>query len=269
MAIEILVDLPCPVKEVFPADELIRKVRARDRANQALENARAEGDDRDPEAIAVRFVRADGEGGERVEEQTLGAILRASEGLEAHATACEKCPARVARRAFGCVETIGYPISRATEEFLMDRLPPMLGTLGGTFLVRAVREMKFDGAPVARMRAEGRLFFESERAVINRWAEDEASWEVTSDQILHMLLFGGPITPRHAVLLALVLGIAPHAVAPEDFRDILGDREALAFLLEPVWVPPPLQNTQIGDMARLLEAVRKSLLLDVTIRVDA
>jgi hypothetical protein len=269
MAIEVLVDLPCAVKEVFPAEELARRVRAKARAEEALANARAHGDDRSPEAIRVRFVRADGDGGERVEERSLADVLKEGEGLDALAEACERCPARLKKQAFGCIETIGYPIARATEEFLIDRLPPMLSTLGGTFLVRAVREMKFDGAPVARMRAEGRIFFESDRPLHARWAEDEASWEVSSDQILHLLLFAGPITPRHALLIALVLGILPHAVAPEDVRELLADRRALADMLEPIWVPPSLKETQIGDVARLLEAVRKSLSLDGTVKVDA
>ncbi|HVY49097.1 MAG TPA: hypothetical protein VHB21_24575 [Minicystis sp.] len=279
MAIEFLVDLACPVKRELTAAELAVRLRARSRAEVAIARAREAGDARPPEELVVKLVRADGEGGERVEAVSLASILEGARGLDDLASACAACRARVVKSAFGCYGAIGYPILAETEAYLMDRMPPMLGTLGGAFLVRAVRELGYDGAPVARMRAEGRTFFERERPVATRYAEDEASWEITSDAIWEMLLFPGPagarapgpspIRPSHALLVAVVLGIVPHAVAPEHVQAVLADDEARAALLEPVFVPPELRGTQIEDLGRLLEAVRKGVLLGCPVLVDA
>ncbi|HEY4116357.1 MAG TPA: hypothetical protein VGM56_00825 [Byssovorax sp.] len=269
--IEYLVGLACPVKEAVRPEALMRALKSRARVDAAFAAARAEG--ADPALTQVRLSGVDAEGGERTEVVLLGELeRRTTEALAPVlplAGHCDGCRARAARTAFGCYGTIGYPLLAATEELLMDRLPPVLGTVSGSFLVRAVRELGFDGAPVAKMRALPGVFFERERPVTQRWASERGTWEMTSDQLVHMTFFSGRSRASHALLLALVLGVVPHGISPEAIEPAVADPRTLADVMDPILLPSALMQTQLGEIARFLEAIRKAVSLGCDLVVDA
>src|SRR6185312_3775806 len=168
MAIDYLLAVGCEPQHALGAEQLVALSRTRAQVRGVLEHLRSDGDARDPREITIQLTTHRHNSGEDGRGVTLADLLRETAPLDEQAAACERCPAKLPR-AFGCHERIRYPIPERSEAWLMARLPESLATTAGVFLVRALADFGWDGAPIAKLRAAGNTFFESKVAYGVRW----------------------------------------------------------------------------------------------------
>jgi hypothetical protein len=259
VSIEHVIDLRCPVKEALGVAELLTLVKASARAEAAIAALRDAGDPRDPSAVSCRVLRH-GPGGSEEREVSVAELAARARDLAPHARHCVGCPANIVDAPFGCCGAITYPIERSTEMWLMSMLPRVLESTAGALLVRAIDELGYTGGPVRALRERGDAFFESKAPVVCTWGERE----VSSDQLLQLLFFTGPLLPSHGFAIALFLGLLPHDLDREAL-DGANRQDALG------WATPPEggETQQHEELLRWLGAVVRAASLDVPLLVDA
>src|SRR3569623_1021079 len=130
-------------------------------------------------------------------------------------------------------------------------------------LVRALGERGWDGAPTAKLRAAGDTFFESRVAHGVRWESKDGSIEISSDQLFQMLFLVGPVTPTHALMMALFCGVIPHDTSLHDLKDEPGRRRVLA---QAHVAPEP--DPEIEQLAAFLRALAVEARLELPILID-
>src|SRR5689334_10622590 len=178
MAIDYALALGCEPQRQLGIDRMMGLHRTRILARTALARLREEGDRRAPSEIDVQLTtrKPDGDSARGVRIQDL---LDETAPLDAVAGHCATCPAGLPRE-FACHRRIGYPIPEHVEEWLMARLPRALDCTAGALLARGLDEFGWDGAPVARLRAQGTTFFESRAPYGVRWQGEDGTLEVSS-----------------------------------------------------------------------------------------
>lgn len=260
-----MVSLDCAVKQRVPPLRLAAVLRAAARGEAALAAAReASGGEVDPEEIPVEIAGPDG-----TQRVMLAELLRAGQALAPLAPHCDRCPARATLSAFGCYGAVAYPIEAATEEWLLARLPSDLDTTAGSLLRGAVRDLDYDGAPVAEIRRRGRGVFASPRPAIRRWGGPDP-WTLSSDQLWHPILCTGPLAPSHAGMVALFTGVIPHDVHPDEISRALADPAAARRVFGNARIAAPAASSaQVAAVARLLEAMAIAASLGAPLWIDA
>jgi len=261
MAIDYVLGVGCEPQERLGVERLVQLNRTRILARTAIAQMRDDGDQRAPKEIEIQLTMRTqtGDSGRGV---TLQDLLDESDGLDIVAEYCKQCPADLPRE-FACHRRIRYPIPEHVEQWLMARLPENLGCTAGAMLVRALGELGWDGAPTAKLRAAGDTFFESRVAHGVRWESKDGSIEISSDQLFQMLFLVGPVTPTHALMMALFCGVIPHDTSLHDLKDEPGRRRVLA---QAHVAPEP--DPEIEQLAAFLRALAVAARLELPILID-
>lgn len=209
MGIDWIVDFGCPAKEALGTESILHMLKARSRAATIIESARSRGDERPPDELEFEMVLL-GPDGPQQRRLSAGSLLAQAAPLDVHANGCEGCPANVGARPYGCVGYISYPITAASERWLLGRLPREPDSTAGAFLRRALTDFGWDGAGTRRMRERPEIF-EAREPLERRWADGAA---VTTDQLFEMLFGLGPLQPAHTMMICLFLGLLPEDLPP-------------------------------------------------------
>jgi hypothetical protein len=264
MAIDYLLAVDCEPQRSLGAERLVELDRTRIQCRAVLDQLRADGDERDPREITIQLSthRPGGVGGDGARGVTLADLLAEATPLEQHAAECATCPAKLSR-AYACHERIRYPIPERSEAWLMSRLPDSLATTAGALLVRSMGELGWNGEPTAKLRADGQTFFESRVPYGVRWQGDDGTVEISSDQIFHMMFMVGALHPAHCLMLALFLGVIPHATSLHDLKDDAGRKRVLATAHV-----DRQADAEIEQLASFLRMLAIAARLDTTIFVD-
>ncbi|HEY4239885.1 MAG TPA: hypothetical protein VGM88_08720 [Kofleriaceae bacterium] len=263
MAIDYVLAAPCVPQETLGVERLVELSRMRSMARTILAMREAEGDTRPADQIQVQFaIRRLGEDAND-RGTTVAELLAETAPLDEVAPHCATCPAGMPRE-LACHQRIRYPIPEHVEQWLIGRLPESLGCTAGTFLVRALREFGWDGAPVERMRAAGTTFFESRVAYGVRWeAPDGDKIELSTDTLFQMMFHVGPLQPTHALMLALFLGVLPHDLDLGALRDDTARRAALQAARV-----TPTGDQDIEQLANFLRLLPHAALVELPILID-
>jgi hypothetical protein len=266
MAIEWMIGLSCEPKAQLGLERLVAKAKGRRQAEALLETMRANGDARDVSEISIRTFRQTPDGTQVQTSVSLAALFANAEDLTTHAKTCEACTANQLGRTAGCYGAINYPIARDTEAWLLSLLPEDLHFTAGTFLLGALQDFSYDGAPVARLRNGSKTFFEEDEPAVRTW---EDGTRVDANQLLQMMFFVGAVQPSHALMLALFLGLVPHQIEPNELRAIMNDEDARKRAFGVPSIPPGPSTPQIEAMRTFLSALCRSALLVVPLGIDA
>ena len=264
MAIDYVLRVGCAPQEQLGIERLVELHRTRMWARAVADHAKDEGRDPAEVAIQVTLRKPDGDSARAV---TLADLLAEAAPLDALVPACAACPAQLAGE-LACHQRIAYPIPEHAEAWLVGRLPASLGCTAGALLVRGLREFRWDGAPVAALRAQGTTYFESRAPYGVRWRGGSATGdddviEVSSDQLFQMMFMVGHLAPTHCLMLALFLGVIPHDTPLADLKDTAGRATALAAA-----VLPPEPDAATEQLASFLRALAAAARLDVPILID-
>jgi hypothetical protein len=119
-----------------------------------------------------------------------------------HVANCRTC--QLLGRPFACVGVVAAPIAPRVEEWLVQRLPEDIESVGGFLLRKAIGDFGYDGARARALREAGRLAapgpFERHYGPFFR------RFVVSSEQVLEELLCAGDIAPSHALAVLMHLG---------------------------------------------------------------
>lgn len=247
MSVDVSIELACHPRTALGSDGLLAAVKAHGQATVIEQLAQREG-------VPPDRLRVDLRGpGERVLDYRQ---LKVQAGqLGALESFCRGCPANIFRPTFGCLTAIRYPIGADAERWLVEHLPDEADRPPGADIVRALRDFSIDGGRAAEMRQRGLL--ESPAPVVGRIGDVE----VTSDQILELLLFA-----RHGSGVMRMLLLAFGAVEP-----VPPDRVVAAYRgeepLRPALLPSDDDARSIGDFKRLFLAFLVASRLDARVRI--
>ena len=254
MGADHIVHLECAPKAHFGNGDsisgtlgILSMLKARDRGNMIAELAKRDGKSVDEMSVTV-VLRRDGK--EEQQQVTHKDLMAQAAPLNDHAANCRTCPANVSNEPYGCFNFVRYPITRAAEEWLMQKVQPA-DSPGGTILLRAIDDLGYDGSPMAGFRSNGLL--ESEEAV----SRDLGGAEIESDQIFQALFqVGNNLQPSHCMMILVWLGV----LSLEQAR--AGDFEDLNLGALP-------GDESAADLWRLLRALAFAVRNDVPLLVDA
>lgn len=180
-----------------------------------------------------------------------------------HAANCRTCA--LLQRPFACVGVIPTPLPANVEEWLVQRLPDDLESVGGFLLRKAIGDFGYDGARARDLRAAGRL--EAPGPFERHYGPFFRRFVVSSEQILEELLCAGDIAPAHALAVLMHLqAIDVDGAVPKKLED--GDK--LGALIEN---PGDRQtrtrcNVSAGDpLGPLVQALWAAFVLDCDVFV--
>jgi hypothetical protein len=261
MAIDYVLAMSCEPQRTLGVERLVNLHRTRILARSALAHMREDGEERSPASIEVQLTMRKPEG-DSARGVSLQDLLDEATPLDEVSSHCATCPAGL-RREFACHRRIRYPIPEHVEEWLMARLPTMLGCTAGALLVRGLGEFGWDGEPAARLRSNGTTFFESRAPYGVRWQGEEGPIEISSDQLFQMMFMVGNLAPTHCLMLALFLGVIPHDTSLYDLKDKEGRSRALdAAMLSTE------ADADVEQLAAFLRTLALAARLDSSIIID-
>jgi hypothetical protein len=119
----------------------------------------------------------------------------------AHAASCPSC--QLLDRPLGCVGIVPAPLSAASEEWLVRRLPEDIESVSGFLLRKAIGDFGYDGARAKALREKGRLL--AKGPFERHYGPFFRRFVVSSEQILEELLCAGDIAPSHALAILIHL----------------------------------------------------------------
>ncbi|MBX9691364.1 MAG: hypothetical protein K2Z81_03200 [Cyanobacteria bacterium] len=227
MSIEYLIDLQCPIKDQFPNELLISKVKGRKQAEAILAMAQEEGDVSASELVIKRVLYTP-EGEMEQEEVTIQALIDESEDVYSMEEYCTECPANPFQQPFGCYGNISYPILSDTEQWLVSLLPDHSQSEPLNLLLRYLQDFDLDGGAINEMRKDS-TFFESREPAVKTWTDQGVMGRMTgkkgqavnSSQLLEILFGVGPLEPAHSLSVLYYLNFIPHNTSVEEFAEAL------------------------------------------------
>jgi hypothetical protein len=169
MAIDYSIELNCEVRRALAGDDIAQgthaildALKARNRAVSTRQRLAEIGQNDDGYRIVVKEIV-----GQQVRERevSLADLDQQAQRLSQHVEHCRRCCANLTGGMAGCTNAMSYPISQASEAFLMLRIQDGKSLTGG-LLLKAIKEMKLTGSPVAQMRRQG--LFQSKVPLIKK-----------------------------------------------------------------------------------------------------
>jgi hypothetical protein len=245
MAFDYVLEFPCEVRKSVPEAKLVALVGYRSLAEFAVAEIRKGNPAASMETIFGYKVQANQTGPDGTSKQvpmTVGEIVALAKPIDQYRGHCEKCPANIAARPFGCIAKINYPLRRESEEWLLSRLTGDMKDPNLLLLFRFLSEVGVDGRPAEELRPR---LFELKEPVVRRWGLPSDQKQVTSSQIIQLLVFGSHIVPQQAALYTKLLRL----------ESVLSDPH------------PPSSN--IEQFKTLMCAIVMSGRLNAMIRVEA
>lgn len=264
MAIDVVIDYDCVPKQTLGTEGILERLKGKDRADTIIGLFRRNGDQRPPSEMGFELTRSAADGSTETQILVVQHLLDAADELKPLEHYCEGCPANSARRPFGCMLRIGYPISGAAEEWLLNRLPMPDEPLTWLLLRQGIRELHYDGSSVAPLRAASRTHFAEPVSVSRKLGE----LTVTADQVFEMTFLLGNIQPSHGGILLLFFNAIRRDLEANDIMRIgsmpLEERAQYAFLIQ----PDPGDDTSTGEIKQFLHALYTAWRLNVPLILD-
>ena len=265
MAIDYIIDYPCPPKEKLGPEGIVERLKGQERAEVIIQLFRDNGDDRPPSQMGFEFTRATPDGEDENTVIIVQDLLDEAAELEPLAHHCQGCPANRTGKPFGCVGFIQYPITEAGEQWLLDRLPVPDEPLIWLLLRQGLREFKYDGETVAPLRANANNYFES--ATVQSRLLGELS--INANQIFEMIFAVGHIIPNHAALLLLFFNAIPRDLEAQDIMNITPASED-ARTKHPFTIEfNSSDDRSVADFKQFLYALYLAWTLNVRLLIDA
>lgn len=209
MAIDYLVNYSCKAKKELGDQGIIHLQKAKHRAEALLKRFMDQGMGEE-EAMNAQFgiqtIKPDGAGG--LEMVTVRSLFKQSELLEDHREACLDCPAG-GGSAFGCYQSINYPISEVAEEWLGKMAAKAISAgMPNSILIQFILDQNVKGEAFSNMRGnDGHLYLEGEfpyEIEVDR--DGDLPLIVDTNQIMEMFFAVGEMEDVHQQFLLFFSG---------------------------------------------------------------
>lgn len=266
MAIDYVIDYDCVPKQTIGTEGIVERLKSRERADMIIRMFRENGDDRPPSEMGFEFTRSTPEGEEETQLIVVQDILDVVADLNPVSHHCKGCPANRTGTPFGCTGFIQYPISGKGEEWLLNQLPGVNEPLIWLLLKQGVEGFDYDGATIARLRAQGDNYFEDNQAAYRFLGE----FSLNANQIFEMIFMVGDIIPNHSAIMLLFYNAIERselqaneimALAPAN-DEIVKKHPFLHQIIQG-------DDRTIADLKAFLNAVYIAWALNVKLKMDA
>lgn len=209
MAIDYIVNYMCPVKKELDDQAIIHLVKSQHRAEALLQRFMEQGLRRE-EAMNAKFgiSTLKPSGATEVEMVTVGSLFKQAELLDDHRETCVGCPVS-GERAFGCYDSINYPISEAAEEWIAKMAAKSISAgMPNSILVQFILDQNVTGETIAKMRATSDSRYLEARYPIEIEVENdgEVPLLIDTNQILEMFFAVGEMGDVHGQFLLFFSG---------------------------------------------------------------
>ncbi len=210
MAIDYIVQYPCAVRKQVNDQQLLELIKHRNRALAAIAAVQQQFPQKTPQQIAqehkMAVIVAGPDGKAQQAAIPIIQVWQQSAPLDALQPHCQNCPANVFKRPFGCTEAVNYPIARATENWLLERLPADIKNPSLDMLLRFMADTGVDGAAVDAQRGR-REIYESSQPLTRQWGGLFRKKIISSSQLLQIMFFAGQrLEPKVNALFCQLLG---------------------------------------------------------------
>lgn len=209
MAVDYIIKYQCPVKQELNEEAIIHLVKSQSRAEALLQRFMDQGMRRE-EAMNAKFgistVKPSGESG--VETVTVGSLFKQAELLDDHRETCSGCPAS-GDRAFGCYDSINYPISEAAEEWIARMAAKAISAgMPNSILVQFILDQGITGEVFAKLRiSTNSKYLEAEFPIEIEVEHDGATpLLIDTNQLMEMFFAVGEMGDVHQQFLLFFTG---------------------------------------------------------------
>lgn len=267
MAIDYIIDYSCIPKDQLSTRGILDRMKGEERARSVIRLFRENGDERPPSEMGFEFTRSTPDGQDETRVIVVQELLDAAAELIPYHSHCIGCPANRANQPFGCVGFIQYPISSAAERWLLDRLPVPDDTLVWMLLRQGVKEFKYDGATVSRLRQASDVYFEDQQPAVRRLGE----FSINADQVFEMIFGVGDIMPNHAAMLLMFLNAIDRRLEADEIMNIVppppGVEKRHTFIIH----HDPIEDADrtIAELKAFMHALYIAWTLNVRLIMDA
>ena len=209
MAIDYIVNYSCKAKRELGENGIIHLQKAKSRAEALLRRFLDQGmghDEAMNSQFGIQTMKPDGASG--MEMVTVRSLFKQAELLDDHREACLECPAG-GGTAFGCYQSINYPISEVAEDWLAKMAAKAISAgMPNSILVQFILDQNIKGEAFSNMRGnEGHLYLMSEFAVeIEVDRDGELPLLIDTNQIMEMFFAVGEMGDVHQQFLLFFSG---------------------------------------------------------------
>lgn len=232
MAIDTIIGYDCIPKQTLTSGGILERIKGKERAETIIALFRRNGDDRSPREMGFEMVRTAADGSEEIQVIVVQHLLDAADELRPLEHYCAGCPANAAKRPFGCMTQIHYPISGEAEAWLLNQLPGPEEPLVWLLLRQGIQEFNYDGSTVRPLRAAGTTHFAEQRTLTRNLTE----FDINADQVFEMTFLLGDIQPNHAGVLLLFFNAIERGIEADQIINIgklsMEERAKFSFLLK-------------------------------------
>jgi hypothetical protein len=209
VAIDYIVNFKCPVKQELDEQAIIHLVKSQNRAEALLQRFMEQGLRRE-EAMHAKFgiSTVKPSGSTEVEMVTVGSLFKQAELLDDHRETCTGCPVN-SDRAFGCYDSINYPISERAEEWIAKMAAKAISAgMPNSVLIQFILDENVTGETIARMRSVPESRYLEAQYPIEIEVENDGSTPLLIDtnQLLEMFFAVGEMGDVHQQFLLFLSG---------------------------------------------------------------
>jgi hypothetical protein len=209
VAIDYIINYKCPVKQELDEQAIIHLVKSQNRAEALLQRFMEQGLRRE-EAMHAKFgiSTVKPSGASEIEMVTVGSLFKQAELLDDHRETCVNCPVTM-NRAFGCYDSINYPISEAAEEWIAKMAAKAISAgMPNSVLIQFILDENVKGENIAKMRSAGESRYLEAHYPIEIEVENEGGTPLLIDtnQLLEMFFAVGEMGDVHQQFLLFLSG---------------------------------------------------------------
>ena len=204
MAIDYIVDQPCPVKDTLTQEGMISLIKQRDRGMTVLELLMKDGKTRDQALATVVSVQIMTPAGVEDRDYKVSELLDEARVLDDLQKHCDECLAGRGE-TFGCLKSIHYPISGTAEAWLAATGKKAVEQgLPHSMALQYIHDNSVTGDQFRQMRADANSsFLELKKPLeVTLFKSILTRKTIYTDQILFLMLGYGKVkNPHHMSML--------------------------------------------------------------------
>lgn len=264
MAIDHIINYDCIPKRTLSTEGILERIKGEERATTIIGLFRKNGDDRPPSQMGFEFTRSTPDGEEETMVVVVQDLLDAAQDLVPLEHHCVNCPANRAKRRFGCMGFVQYPITAQAERWLIDRLPVPDEPLTWLLLRHGVKEFEYDGETIRPLREVEGIYFENPFPIQRKLGE----FAIDSNQVFEMIFSVGSVAPNHGALILLFLNAMPRDIEADEIKTIAPADTAKIAKYPFLHKDDPSDDATIRELKDFLHALYTAWTLDVKMILD-
>lgn len=263
MGVDYSIGYGCVPKENFTTNGIIQRLKAGERAFSIIQFYRQNNDQRAVEHMGGEITLSSVDGESETQTVLVTDLQAERAELDPFAHFCEGCLANQAKRPFGCIGRINYPISPQVELWMLYRLPGEDEPLPFLLLSKA-EEMGLTGATARHFRNQSGVIFGTPETLGREFPE----MKITTDQLFELMFLLGHIQPKRAVMILMYMGAIRRDMEANELMAMTpappDAAERYPLLIE----HSPDDDYSIRDFKHFLRALYAAWLLDRELILD-